>query len=100
MLTTAGNLATALSAQGKHAEAVEIEREVLVQRTHLLGTEYERALMSASNLAASLSRCGQKTEAEQLLRQTLTLARCTLGPIHERTQRVLLQMRALGLAAR
>ena len=46
-LVTTGNLAISLSGQGKHAEAAEIEREILIQRTRLLGAEHESTLMSA-----------------------------------------------------
>ena len=82
-------MATSLSAQGKHTEAVEIKREVLVSQTRLLGAEHEKTLMSAHNLGFSLSQCGQKTEAEQLLRDTLALSRRALGPAHHITQSLL-----------
>ena len=41
------------SRQGKHAEAVEIEREVLVSTTSLIGGEHEHTLISAFNLRRS-----------------------------------------------
>ena len=50
---------------------METEREVLVQKTRLLGAEHKQTLVAACNLGFSLSECGQKTEAEQLLRGTL-----------------------------
>ena len=65
--------------------AVEINREVLVQRTRLLGAEHEETLASTRTLAISLSLCGRKAEAEQLLRDTLVLARRVLGPTHQFT---------------
>ena len=40
-----------LPEQGKHAEATEIQREVLVSTTCLHVTEHEGTLISASNLA-------------------------------------------------
>ena len=81
---------------------MEIEREVLVQKTRLLSAEHESTLAAAINLAFSLSQCGQKAEAEQLLRETLALARRALGPTHERTLHVVRSLRAveLGLVAR
>ena len=79
---------------------MEIEREVLVLKTRLLGAEHEGAMISASNLAVSLLKCGQSTECEELLRDTLAMSRRTLCPTHERTQRLLQVLRALGLAAR
>ena len=100
-LITAGNFATSLAGQGKYAEAARIEREVLVSTTRLLGAEHEETLISAFNLAISLSQCrrrGHKAEGQQLLRGTLALSLRALGPTHRFTQRVLQNMRALGLA--
>ena len=54
------NLAVSLSGQGKHAAAVEIQREVLVQKTSLPGAEHEEAVTSATNLAVSLWQCGRQ----------------------------------------
>ena len=87
-LAASANLAASLSSQGKYAEAVEIERGVLVQKTRPLGADHEDTLISATNLAVSLSNCDQATEAGQLLRQTLILSRRALGPNHEQTQHV------------
>ena len=99
-LVTPSNLATSLSEQGKYAEALEIEREILVSRTRLLGVEHEDTLASATNLAGSLSRLGRKMAAEKILRKTLALCRRTLGPDHKLTQLVLQYFRVLGLTAR
>ena len=79
---------------------MEIEHEVLVQKTCLLSAEHEETLISASNLSFSLSECGQKREAQQLLRETLTLSWRALGPTHELTQRALRNLLALVRAAR
>ena len=79
---------------------MEIEREVLVLRTRLLGAEHEGTLLSASNLPVSLAQCGPKAEAGQLLRDTLVLSQRALGPTHEHTLRVLENIRALDPAAR
>ena len=89
------NLAVSFSEQGKYAEAVEIERGVLVQKTRLLGAEHEQTLTSAHNLAVSLTHCGQRTEVEQLMRNTLVLCRRAFSPAHEMTQRVLEHLRVL-----
>ena len=94
------NLAASLSQQGKHAEAAEIEREVLVSTTRLLGAEHEETLRLATNLAFSLSQCGQKTEGEQLLHDTLALSRCAIDPAHNHTQNVLQAPRAAPSCAR
>ena len=82
MLTTSGNLASSLKGQGKYAEATEIEREVLIQKTRLLGAEHESTLTTAANLTNSLWQCGQKREADQLLREALALSRRALGRTH------------------
>ena len=66
-------MAVSLAQQGKHTEAMEIEREVLVQKTRMLGAEHEETLFSEGNLGLSLSRYGRQTEAEQLLRDTFIL---------------------------
>ena len=63
-LVMSANLAVSLSWQGKHAEATEIEREVLVLQTRLLGADHESTLISTTNLAFLLWKCSQKTEAE------------------------------------
>ena len=94
------NLATSLSEQGKHTATVEIEREVVVLKTRLLGAEHKSTLTTATNLGLSLYKCGQQTEAGQLLRDTLAMSRRTLGSTHDNTQYVLRIMRSLGLAAR
>ena len=92
------DLATSLARQGKHTETAEIEREVLISTTRLLGAEHGQTLSSANKLVVSLSNCGQKVEAEQLLRETLALARRALGPTHEVAQA--LRLIALDLATR
>ena len=52
-LATAGNLARSLSRQGKHAEAEEMQREVLVAQTRVLGPEHADTLTTAGDLALS-----------------------------------------------
>ena len=79
---------------------MEIEREVLVKKTRLLGAEHEETLISASNLADSLSRCGQNAEGTQRYCEALALSRRALGPAHGLAHQILANMRALGFAAR
>ena len=93
-------MAASLSGQGKYAKALEIEREVLVSTTRLLGAEHEQSLGLANTLALSLWRCGLKTEAEQLLCETLALSRRAFGPNHKFTQHVIQCLRVRGLTAR
>ena len=82
--------------RSKHAEAAEIQREVLVQKTRLLGADYKETL-TLENLAVSLHRCGQNVETDQLVRETLALARITSGPTLGLTQALQVH---LGRAAR
>ena len=89
-------MAVSLPSQGKHVQAENIERELLVSATRMLGAEHENTLISAKNLAVWLLDCGQKTEGEQFLRDTPALFRRTLGSNHEQTQSMLWQMRAHG----
>ena len=86
--------------QGKYTGAAEIEREVLVSLSRLLGAEHEETLISASNLAVSLSNSGHEMECEKALRETLALSRRVHSPTHEIAQHLLQGLRAIGLAAR
>ena len=85
--------------QGKHAEAVEIEREVLVHTTRLLSAESKITLTSASNLAILFFKCGQQTEVGKILRDTLALCQRALDAAHEQTPSMLRNLRALDLTA-
>ncbi len=48
-LTSAGNLATSLSRQGKRAQAELIEREILCARRRVPGEEHPNTLASAAH---------------------------------------------------
>ena len=61
-LVMSANLASALSRQGNHAEAMEMKRKNLVSTTHLFGAEHNRMLISAINLAISLPKCDLKVQ--------------------------------------
>jgi predicted ABC-class ATPase len=84
-LTSANNLASSLSDQGKHADAERIQREVLAMQRRVLGEEHPDTLTSANNLAATLVRRAKYTEAEQMLQSTLDASRRVLGSAHSRT---------------
>ena len=58
-LATSGNSAVS-KGQGKYAGVVEIEREVPVSQTRLLGAEHEGTLPLAIYMAVSLSYGGQR----------------------------------------
>ena len=56
-LITAGNFASSLSKQGRHAEAEKMQREVLAVQHRELAAEHTNTLATASNLALSLLSC-------------------------------------------
>ena len=58
-LTTAGDLASSFSRQGKYDEAEKMEREVLAVRKQVLGADHSDTLSTAGNLARSLNRQGK-----------------------------------------
>ena len=70
-LTAAGNLASFLLRQRKHAESEKMHREVLAVMQRLLGAEHPRTLTSAQNLASSLLRQGKQDEGVAMLREVL-----------------------------
>ena len=86
-LTSAGNLATYLSCQGKHTDAERIHREVLGLKRRVLGEGHPSTLAIAANLAASLLLQRKHAEAEGLLQATLEAYRRVLGIDHPDTLR-------------
>jgi hypothetical protein len=84
-LTSANNLATSLSHQGKHADAERIHREVHSVLKLMLGAEHPSALMSASSLAMSLSNQGKYDEAERIQREVVGVQKRVLGAEHPST---------------
>jgi hypothetical protein len=74
-----------LSKEGKHAEAEQIEREVLSVHTRVLGAEHPDTLTSSNNLAVSLSLQGKYAEAECVIRDVLHARRRALGEDHLET---------------
>jgi hypothetical protein len=55
-LIIARNLAKSLSRQGKYAEAVKMQHEVLAALTRVLGADHPYTLKTVGDLAQSLSR--------------------------------------------
>ena len=84
-LAAASNLANSLDSQGKHAEAEEMQREVLAVRKRVLGAEHPDTLTTASNLASSLSDQGRHAEAEEMEREVLAVLKRVLGADHPDT---------------
>ena len=70
-LTSKGNLATTLSAQGDLAGARELQEEVLAASRRLLGEEHPETLTSKNNLATTLSAQGDLAGARELQEEVL-----------------------------
>ena len=94
-LTSASNLAISLAHQGRHAEAMRIEREVLGARRRVLGEEHPDTLTSANNLALLLYDEGWHAEAEEMLRDALAARRRVLGSEHPITLSTLTSLESM-----
>jgi hypothetical protein len=87
-LSSASNLGTSLSGQGKDAEAERILREMHEVEKRVLGAEHPDTLTSAGHhdLAGSLANLnqleGKYTEAERMLHAALASLQRVLGPAH------------------
>lgn len=84
-LMSMNSLASALSKQGKNAEAEAMHRETLALGEKVLGKEHPDTLISMSNLAQALCRQRKNAEAEVLHRETLALREKVLGKEHPHT---------------
>jgi eukaryotic-like serine/threonine-protein kinase len=76
------NLATAIRAGGRHAEAEPLYREGLALLRARLGDEHERVGWAIFNLAWALHQQGRLDEAEPLYREAAALQRRILGDTH------------------
>jgi hypothetical protein len=74
-----------LHAQGKHAAAEQIEREILSVQRRVLGEEHLETLTTSGNLATSLCIQGRYAEAEQIQRKALDGCKQGLGEGHPYT---------------
>jgi hypothetical protein len=79
------NLASSLSDQGKHTEAVQLSRETLKVKRRVFGEEHHDFLASKHNLATALLEDGKYAEAEQLNRELLGVRKRVLGAEHPNT---------------
>ena len=68
-LHAANNLACALNAQGKHAEAEQMLRELLHAQRRMLGPEHPSTLGTTCDLASYLNKQGKHAEAELMQRE-------------------------------
>ena len=95
-LAAASVLANSLGDQGKHAEAEQMERELIDVRRRVLGPEHPKTLNTMNNLACSLSGQGKHAEAEQMFRELLDVERRVLGPEHPDTLAALRELISVG----
>lgn len=84
-LSTWSNLAEALRAQGRLAEAEDYQREVLAKYRHVYGDEHPETLMSINNLAGTLLMQGAHSEAHDMLVKVLEARKFILGVDHPDT---------------
>ncbi len=71
--------------RSKHAEAEQLQRELLDVRRRVLGPEHPATLTTMGNLASSLDGQGKHAEAVQMKRELLDVRRRVLGPEHPGT---------------
>jgi tetratricopeptide (TPR) repeat protein len=84
-VSAAMGLSTALTEQGRWAEAEPLARIVLEHRKKQFGAESPAALASMNNLARTLKALGNFQEAEALYRQALKGVSRIQGPSHANT---------------
>jgi hypothetical protein len=80
-----GDLAASLHGKGKHAEAEQMQRELLDLQRRVLGPEHPNTLATMNNLANTLDDQGKHAEAEQMQCELLDVQRRVLGPEHPHT---------------
>src|SRR5580704_16732239 len=85
ILTPMKNLALAIKAQGRFAEAEPLAREALTTAQRVLGPEHPLTISFLYNFAAILFEDGRLAEAEKLYREALAIQARTLGPEHPST---------------
>ena len=84
-LTSANNLASSLSNQGKYADAERIQAEVLGVQKRVLGAEHPDTLTSTANLATFLLKQGKYLDAERIQREVHQVLKRVLGAEHPNT---------------
>ena len=85
VLDSQNDLANAMHAQGKHAEAEEVLRSVLTACEHVFGPDHPGTLKGYDNLALALHLQGKHDQAEQEFRKALAIRVRILGPAHFET---------------
>ena len=95
-LATRNNLAAALYAQEKFAEAEKLHRATLDGAEKVFGPAHPDVFLSCANIAMCLQAQGKKSEALAFARRALAGWRKTLGEDHPRTKRVRLIVQELA----
>jgi hypothetical protein len=99
-LRAATSIAEALRSMGRHAEARELDEDVLARRRCRYGDDHFQTLASASNLAVDLYQLGEVQAARDWDEDTLDRRRGVLGPDHPDTltsaSNLAADLRALG----
>ncbi|CAE7308934.1 klc-2, partial [Symbiodinium sp. CCMP2456] len=85
VLQTRHNLARSLSDLGRHAEALDMLREVLADQQQVLEATHPDTLLTQSYLALVLSRFGRHAEALDVQREVLSARQEVLGDAHPDT---------------
>eukprot|EP00439_Symbiodinium_sp_Y106_P081519 s43_g20.t1 len=85
VLRTRHNLARSLSDLGRHAEALDMLREVLADQQQVLEATHPDTLLTQSYLALVLSRFGRHAEALDVQREVLSARQDVLGDAHPDT---------------
>jgi hypothetical protein len=75
-------VAAALSSQGRHAEALDLNEQALAFRRRVLPADHPHIAMAMHNTAASYSALGRHAEALDLQEQTLAFLRRMLPADH------------------
>jgi tetratricopeptide (TPR) repeat protein len=71
-LNAGNNLADALDAQGKYAEAETMYLEVLAVQRRVLGPEHPSTLRTSSNLGNTLMHRGKSAQAETIFLELIS----------------------------
>jgi tetratricopeptide (TPR) repeat protein len=99
-LTSANNLALALSELGQYERAHRLDEDTLTRRRRVLGDDHPDTLESANNLALDLRKLGEHEQARPLNEDTLARRRRVLGDDHPITlisaSNLAADLRALG----
>lgn len=84
-LSALHNLAAVLTHHGRHAEALDMYRELIEVRARRQGEDHPSTWTARHNYAAVLTKLGQTARAEELLTEVVEARRRLCGPRHTST---------------